>query len=383
MGKLLSKEEFVAQAIIVFGDRYDYTNSNYINRRSNIVIKCVLHEEFSIIASQHLAGTGCPVCKKIKASRPRPDLRSSTEDFTKKAKVIHGDKYNYSKTIYFKAVHKVIITCDIEGHGDFLQTPNSHLNGAGCYYCGRKVVEAACRNDTDDFIVLAKKVHGDRYDYSKAIYINFISRVEIICREHGSFWPKARKHLNGHHCKKCRNQEAMLTPAEIIRDFRVVHGDHYNYDKVEYNGIFTPIIITCPEHGDFQQQPTHHKLGRGCKKCKNNNISKLETLWLNKVGVPDTPEHRNIYMNIGGTRYCVDGYIQEANTIYEFNGDFYHGNPDVYGAEEHNTLLKETYGALYKKTLLKQNKILNAGYKLVVMWENDFLKEVDNDLYCG
>ena len=70
----------------------------------------------------------------------------------------------------------------------------------------------------------------------------------------------------------------------------------------------------------------------------------------------------------------VDGFHKESNTVYEFNGDFFHGNPEFFESDEINPINKKTFGQLYQDTLEREQKIRNSGYNLVVIWENDFRK---------
>ena len=109
----------------------------------------------------------------------------TTELFIKSAKEVHSDKYIYSKTKYVKSREKVIITCP--KHGDFLQTPNSHLNGTGCPKCKDENIGNRCRLTTEEFISKSKNIHGEVYDYSKVDYRGGHEKVEIVCQVHGSF----------------------------------------------------------------------------------------------------------------------------------------------------------------------------------------------------
>lgn len=122
--------------------------------------------------------------------------RLTTEGFIERAKAIHGDKYDYSKTVYKNAHADVIITCPI--HGDFEQSPSNHLAGKGCKFCSGNV-----SNTTASFIEKAKKVHGDKYDYSKTVFTRNKDKVIITCPIHGDFEQEANSHLQGAGCKQC------------------------------------------------------------------------------------------------------------------------------------------------------------------------------------
>ena len=99
--------------------------------------------------------------------------KKTKEEFIKEARELHGDKYDYSKVEYIGALKKVCIICPI--HGGFEQTPHNHLGGQGCPTCGK------CIPTKEEWIAEARKVHGDKYDYSKVDYVNSRTKVCIIC----------------------------------------------------------------------------------------------------------------------------------------------------------------------------------------------------------
>lgn len=119
---------------------------------------------------------------------------------------------------------------------------------------------------TEEFIKKAKDVHGDKYDYTKANYIDCNTKVCIICPEHGEFWQSPRCHLRGRGCSLC-SKNKKLTTEEFIKKSRKIHGDKYDYSKVNYVNNHTKVCIICPEHGEFWQKPMSHLEGHGCVKC--------------------------------------------------------------------------------------------------------------------
>lgn len=128
---------------------------------------------------------------------------------------------------------------------------------------------------TEEFIKKAREVHGDKYDYSKVEYVKSKAKVTIICPEHGEFLQTPQKHLYGQGCPKC-GHKSELTTEEFIKKAREVHGDKYDYSNVEYVDAKTNVCIICKQHGVFWQRPSHHTAGRGCKKCATEvNADKL------------------------------------------------------------------------------------------------------------
>lgn len=188
----------------------------------------------------------------------------TTEEFIEKSKKIHGDKYDYSKVNYTNTKSKVTIICKI--HGKFDQISGVHLSGSNCPKCSsnRKLT-------TEEFIENAKKVHTNKYDYSLINYTGNKTKVEIICPVHGKFEQQPNNHINGQGCPKCKNikngNRCRLTSDNLIKQFREVHGDKYNYSKMVYENTHSKITIICSKHGEFEQLPLHHKKGIGCSKC--------------------------------------------------------------------------------------------------------------------
>lgn len=121
---------------------------------------------------------------------------------------------------------------------------------------------------TEEFIRRARKVHGNTYDYSKVVYEGKDKPVMIICKEHGEFEQTPNNHWKGKGCWKCAGVKP-LTQEEFIQKSREVHGDKYDYSKSVYVKNDVKVTITCPLHGDFEQVPMSHMKGIGCPVCGN------------------------------------------------------------------------------------------------------------------
>lgn len=196
------------------------------------------------------------------------------EEFVQKAKLVHGDKYIYSLVDYKKGNIKVKIIC--REHGVFEQTPNGHLNGHGCKECNPKRALT-----TKEFIIKAKEIHGDKYNYSLIEYVNYNTPVKISCNEHGVFEIIAGRLLNKnvkHSCPECKKIAELnykhiptnkKTTEQFIEEARKVHGNRYEYALVKYERMDIPVIIGCPIHGKFEQRPDSHLRGARCPICAN------------------------------------------------------------------------------------------------------------------
>lgn len=116
------------------------------------------------------------------------------------------------------------------------------------------------------FLALSKATHKNIYNYDKVEYRSRRDKVEIVCSKHGSFWKFPKAHERGEGCPYCINRHLKNTKL-IIQEFKEVHGEKYNYSKVEYVKSHVPVEIICKTHGSFLQLPVEHKRGKGCLKC--------------------------------------------------------------------------------------------------------------------
>ena len=197
----IAKKTFIEKARKIHGDKYDYSRVNYIKNNIKVTIICQKHGEFEITPNAHLNGQGC---KKCSVEHVHNLQRKSTEQFIEDAKNVHGNKYNYSKVNYINEKTNVTIVCPI--HGEFQQTPRKHLIGHGCQKCGIEKSSKSQGFTNEQFIEKAKKIHGNKYDYSKVEYKGYETEICIICPKHGEFWQTPDSHLQGSGCQKCANR---------------------------------------------------------------------------------------------------------------------------------------------------------------------------------
>ena len=139
---------------------------------------------------------------------------------------------------------------------------------------------------TKGFIIKARKVHGDMYDYSKVVYVKNTDKIIIICNTHGQFEQTPKGHLRGCGCKLCANLVRANKRKQDINEFitkaNEAHDNFYDYSKVEYINSNTKVIITCKLHGEFEQIPNSHLCGRGCPRC--GSIKQGETKNTHMIG---------------------------------------------------------------------------------------------------
>ena len=248
---LLKKEKFIEKANRRHNSKYDYSKVEYVDSVTKVCIICPKHGEFWQTPQAHVRGNGCPMCANVKRG---DTFRDTLGKFIEKATIIHGGRYDYSKVQYVNAMTKVCIICPT--HGEFWMTPMAHLLGQGCPKCSGRGLSK------EEVIERFKKVHGDKYDYSRFSFTRMHDKSIIICPIHGEFEQTPSKHLFGQGCPKCsvakRSRSKTLTNDEFKEKANKVHSMRYRYDKTHYSGIYEPLTITCPIHGDFEQLAYEH-----------------------------------------------------------------------------------------------------------------------------
>jgi hypothetical protein len=200
MAKKLTTEEFINRARAVHGDKYGYDEVVYVNSKVKVSITCPTHGKFYQSPSMHVyKKQGCNKCSRLEANKK---LTHSTEFFISKAEKRHNRKYLYYDVEYIGAHDKVCIICPV--HGKFEQSPNEHLKGKGCSKCGTYNTSTGQTFTTEEFIERSKAVHGDKFSYVNAKYVNSTTKIEVICKKHGSFFPTPNNHISKMTgCPKC------------------------------------------------------------------------------------------------------------------------------------------------------------------------------------
>ena len=255
--------------------------------------------------------------------------QKTTTDFIKDAQKIHGNKYDYSKVIYKTAQEKVCIICPI--HGEFWQTPNSHLNGRGCPKCGVKVAANKNRNNfkgktkkhktKKEILEIITKLYKDKYDLSKIEYKDTYTKICLICPKHGEFWKTPINLIYGKQgCPKCaieeRNKTKTKTQENFIKEANLVHFNFYDYSKTKYEKARKNVIITCPIHGDFLQTPDNHLKGCGCPYCQSSILEKIVRHILDENNIEYIQQYKPKWLG----KQSLDFYLPYYNVAIECQG---------------------------------------------------------------
>jgi predicted RNA-binding Zn-ribbon protein involved in translation (DUF1610 family) len=300
--------------------------------------------------------------------------------FIKKAKQIHGKKYDYSLVNYINNRIKIKIICPV--HGEFEQIPRDHLSKKGCIKCGLNF------KSKDDFVNKAIEIHKDKYDYSKVDYKTSKIKVKLICKKHGEFEQRPNDHLKGYGCPKCGFN--LLSKNDFANKSSEIHNDKYDYSKVDYQNNKIKTKIICPVHGEFEQTPVNHLRGNGCPKCGAEIV--ISKAHQEIIDLIEEDKIINDRETIKPNE--LDIYIPSKNIAIEFNGLYWHSYDELESKKEkfkHHNKSSICYDKgiqliqifedewLFKKEIVKS--ILNAklGINNKIFARKCFIKELTSN----
>lgn len=333
--KKKNKEEFISDAIKVHGNLYDYSLVEYINSSTRIKIICNKHGIFEQNPNNHLRGSICKKCSYEKISEEsnkgrekfikesnikhnnkydyslveyknnktkvkiicqehgifeqRPDLhlysgcikcvgnfKKSKDKFIEEAKLIHGDKYDYSLVDYKNNKTPVKIIC--KKHGMFEQIPSSHLKGCICEKCSFNY-----KKNINDFLKSAFEVHGDNYIYDKSVYKTALTKLIITCKKHGDFSQTPNKHIGlKQGCPKCKRSKGVELICKLLdnnniryENEKTIKGCVSKNNKSLYFDIFIDDNIAIEYDGEQHFIPIENWGGvENLKRTKERDLMK-------------------------------------------------------------------------------------------------------------
>jgi ferredoxin-like protein FixX/very-short-patch-repair endonuclease len=241
----------------------------------------------------------------------------------------------------------VIITCPI--HGDFTQKPSIHFQGKGCKECGEQQRVKKIRSNTDAFIEKARKLHGNKYDYSKVDYITIDDPVIIICPSHGEWSQTPKAHLRPYGCFKCGieevNRNNMTSFEDFVEKAKKVQGAYADRYVVQEEGFYSSgdfsITVYCKEHDFYWDTLKMNFLkGRGCPRCHASSYEKIVMKCLDDRGLKYDKE--KVFKDLAYDGFLrFDFYIPSLKLCIEVNGAQHYKPVDFYGGEEEFEKMKE------------------------------------------
>ena len=223
--RCLPIELFIEQATKVHAGKYDYSKVEYVNNRTPVEIICPVHTSFFQAPGPHKdRAQGCRKCRSDRLSKL---FAKDTKWFIRRAKEVHGRKYDYSRVKYTNQKVRVWIGCKRHKKW-FRQTGSDHLSGYGCQACGVESLRKSMALGRKEFIRRARRVHGNTYDYSLVNYVNTKTPVDIRCRKHGPFAQKPENHYQrGAGCWACSESKGERKIAKWLK----AHGFEFEREK--------------------------------------------------------------------------------------------------------------------------------------------------------
>ena len=290
--------------------------------------------------------------------------------------------FGFDEVVWVNMATKIKIYCPI-CNDYFITLPSVHIRKesmGGCRKCADNLISKQQRYTQNEWISAVQEIHNNYYTYNDVKYNGSNEKVIITCPEHGNFSQNPTEHMAGKGCAKCGYKniaETKFYKAEdferIKNDLALIHNHKYNYTNI-YRDNEGRLFIEgyCKKNHQLNQRLDHHFKGHGCVSCIPQ-YSKAQIEWLNFMeiteGIIEHAENGGEY-KIPDSSYTVDG--RNGNKLYEFQGDFWHGNPKRFNLEEINPKTGTTYKYLYERTNRKIEYLKNKGYDVIVMWEYDW-----------
>ena len=387
--KIWTLNNFLKKAREIHEDIYDYsqiTEQHVKSCDSRVPIKCkICQYQWSPTINIHINGkNNCPNCSKR--------VPWTLTQFLKRAQEIHGDKYDYSQVtedhIRGNESH-VPVKCKSCQHQWFPRIHGHISSESGCPHCARIYW------DLTRFLTSAREIHGDKYDYSQVTNDHVKkanSRIPVKCKTCGTTWtPNIHSHITDKHgcfhcAHNCWNLMRLLTKAQEV------HGDKYDYSQItedHIKGKDSHIPIKCKTCKNMWSPSIHGHINQknACPHCSSRrSYSEAALSWLRSIEQQEniviqcatSPEGEFKIPSPNGGFYKFDGYHASTNTVYEYYGDYWHGNPKIFNPNDINQITGKTFSKLYKETMEREAYIRSLGFNLIVKWETPLEDEQES-----
>lgn len=297
--------------------------------------------------------------------------KDKTQIFIDKAKKVWGDTFfDYKDVVYVKNDIPIILWYN---GIKIKQTPKHHL----AHHLPIELSEKKKHNN-DELIKKFIKKHNGKYSYGDFVYKNAKEKnIPVYCpiigendKPHGWWFVNATNHLSGCGCPKCKSEKLSHFFASNAEDFInkaiKVHGDKYDYSKVNYINNKTDVLITCKEHGDFYQSPHNHLQGKGCPFCKESHLENVvkQSLFEHKI----TFEYQKRFKWLG--LQSLDFYLPDYKIAIECQGEQHY-------KEGH---FNESLSEQIKRDNEKKEKCKHNGIQILYFASEKYDKNVINNI---
>ena len=384
MAKLKKFNEYILMWQKKFNKKFPYKifSCELINAKKPIPFYCERHGWFWMSINNLLKGEKCKFCKKVKKSIQH--RKEYGKKFIEMAKVIHNNFYDYSKVSYVKNSIDVRIICPI--HGEFLQTPNNHLQGKGCQICALEKNGFRKRLSQEEALEKAKMSHnGENYLFDRFIYNGRHSKCVITCPIHSDFSIEYGAFIGGEGCPICGRDKAHISRRnksyDVLKRCKDNNPKGYYFDNFIYHGMDKKSLFTCKKHGDFPCTPAHFIAGSGCPKCNNSKMENELSQYFD--------DNRIYYIQqyiIGcDKRYKYDFYLPNNNIIIECQGEQHFYPVDFSHKNKDKDELSDIFDKQIDRDIKKYNLAINNGYRIIYYINRNFFKDrklvINNEFY--
>lgn len=348
-----AKKTYTEVSSLFIENGYILVSTEYVNSKKKLVYICPRGHKGEITYGSFLSGCRCKKCKYVNMGNK---FKTGIEEIKKQ---VTKDGYELISDLYKNAHSNIVLRCP-EGHL-WDTTWHSFRKGCRCVVCN-----GTSRNG---FKMVSKEVEKNGYAvYGK--YVNNRSNLTFICPNKHKWVTTWKSFNSGNRCPECGRSEVgkkLAVPLDYIKNAFEYEGYSIS-SEVEYKNNKDKFLVTCPKGHDWNVCWNDFQQGHRCSRCSYGPVSEVSQLWLDSVGIPVNFREYSLQ----DLHMRVDGFDPETNTVYEFLGDYWHGNPEIYNKDDINPHNKKSYGDLYCNTLKRLKSIKDAGYLIHCVWEQDY-----------
>lgn len=314
MAKLDTKT-VVQRFVEAHGYKYDYSKVDYVNSVDPVTVVCPIHGDFQVRSILHWKGQECLHCSGVKSDWP---------SYLNKFRLVHGDKYEYSKVI-FEGPHKAItVVCPT--HGDFDVQPVNHGRvTSGCRGCS---ADAKIHKSAETILEKFKQAHGETYSYEKFEYCGALRVSTITCLKHGDFYMTPGNHYQGHGCPSCWQNTPSRPEVAWMASISRISGWEYTSspkiqgvigvpDSIFEAGLDRPVVV---EYDGNYWHSREKSMLKDTKKTQQLAETGHHVVRLRVTGQRILECVPNATLNVSVPEYPTDSLVQEIITkIKEIN----------------------------------------------------------------
>ena len=379
MGGKITKELFVKRLYKVYRNKVKL-HGKFSGMKSKPVLVCYKHGKWDTSrAADVIRGHGCPKCKG--ESITNKNLKSN-ENYIKQLKLITKDITPLEK--YKGSSIKIKFKCRKCNH-TWKSRPNDKLKGVGCPLCSKQKSTEKRKTSNAAYKQKLKKLHKGRIVALES-YAGTSRKIKLKCSR-GHLWAGYPYRP----CPICYREDhsrntTVLSAKEAQKFLIKSHKGRIRLIEASYINTTHPARFKCRVCKTKWELKRPYPLLSGevgCPVCSKAppKVSKISIEWLQwvektkkiKLQRSGNGTEKCLYGK-SGKRYYADGYCEETKTVYEFNGDMYHGNPEVFKPrQKSNPFSNLTAKMLHTLTKRKEEDLKQAGYKVISIWERDWI----------